>query len=398
MVPTVQSASPRPNRALLWGAAGSALLMVAGLGAFAYASQVAARRAPGGSDVTVTLQDNACQPNELTVPAGRTSFRIVNRTERAVEWEILDGVMVVEERENIAPGLSQTLSARLKAGEYAITCGLLSNARGRLVVTPAASGTPLEAPKLVAFVGPLAEYQVFTQLQARALQREVTALDEAIRAGDLAKARTLYSQARAPYLRLSPVAGRIADLANAIDPVAAYLAGRELDAAFTGFHRLEYGFFATNSLDGLAPVSAKLVTDVGTLRERLRALKPAPADMPDGAARVLRGLADTTAGGGANVYARTDLADFDASLAGIAKIVALLKPVAGEAAPAAFGAVETKLSSLEARLAALRGPDGYRAFDAVAADDRQALVEGARDLGQALDQTSEAIGLGQGGA
>ena len=77
----------------------------------------------------------ACEPNELTVPAGRRSFEIHNRSDRPVEWEILDGVMVVAERENIAPGLKSTLEARLRPGDYDITCGLLSNPRGGLHVT-----------------------------------------------------------------------------------------------------------------------------------------------------------------------------------------------------------------------------------------------------------------------
>ncbi|WP_245415016.1 iron uptake system protein EfeO [Aureimonas flava] len=372
--------------------------MIAGVGAFAYASQVAARRTPGADALTVVLENGTCRPNELTVPAGRTTFRIENRTERAVEWEILDGVMVVEERENIAPGLSQTLSARLRPGEYAITCGLLSNPRGRLVVTPAADGAAPSAPDLVAFIAPLAEYRVFTQLQARDLAREVGALDEAIRAGDLAKARGLYSQARAPYLRLAPVASRIADLANAIDPVAAYLGGREADRGFTGFHRLEYGLFAQNATQGLAPISEKLVADVAALRERLRALKLSPADMTDGAARVLQLLADTTAGNGVDAYSRTDLDDFDAGLSGVAKIVALLKPVASDAAPEAFEAVGTRLSTVEAQLAALRGADGYPAFDAVPAESREALAEDTRALGEAVERMGEAIGLSQGGA
>ncbi len=57
-----------------------------------------------GQVADVTIQGNACDPNEITVPAGRTTFTIVNKSNRALEWEILDGVMVVEERENIAPG------------------------------------------------------------------------------------------------------------------------------------------------------------------------------------------------------------------------------------------------------------------------------------------------------
>ncbi len=387
-----------PNRLLLWGAAGSGLLMLAGLGAFAYASQVAASRAPDAGAVTVTLEGDRCQPNDLTVPAGRASFRIVNHTERAVEWEILDGVMVVEERENIAPGLSQTLTARLRPGEYAITCGLLSNPRGKLVVTPAAGGAAPERPALVAFVGPLAEYQVYLAGQSRDFVRAATALDEAIRAGDLEKARALYAQTRAPYLHLAPVAGRLGDLANAIDPQAAYLEKREDDPGFTGLHRIEYGLFAKNSLDGLAPVSARLVSDAEALRTRLRTVKLMPGDMMDGASRVLDALADSTVAGAMNLYARTDLSDIDATLSGVARIVTLLKPVAGEAAPQGFADVETGLSALQADLADFKGQDGYPPFDMVPEDRRSELGADARSLGEAIDRLNAAVGLEQDGA
>ncbi|MDA4832745.1 cupredoxin domain-containing protein, partial [Enterobacter hormaechei] len=86
-------------------------------------------------------------------------FNIVNKSDRALEWEILDGVMVLEERENIVPGFTQTFTAKLNPGTYQITCGLLNNPRGTLTVTPSAEADAAAArPALVAFVGPLAEY------------------------------------------------------------------------------------------------------------------------------------------------------------------------------------------------------------------------------------------------
>ncbi|MGQ7169195.1 ABC transporter permease subunit, partial [Escherichia sp. R-CC3] len=48
----------------------------------------------------------------------------------SAEW----GAMVVEERENIAPGFSQKMTANLQPGEYDMTCGLLINPKGKLIV------------------------------------------------------------------------------------------------------------------------------------------------------------------------------------------------------------------------------------------------------------------------
>ena len=90
-------------------------------------------------EVPVTVTDTGCEPSQLSVDAGRTTFVITNKSSKALEWEILEGVMVVEERENIAPGFVQKLAAQLKAGEYIMTCGLRSNPRGKIVVTAAKS-------------------------------------------------------------------------------------------------------------------------------------------------------------------------------------------------------------------------------------------------------------------
>ncbi|GGE00944.1 iron transporter substrate-binding protein [Aureimonas endophytica] len=381
-----------PGRFMGLAVAGAALLMLAGGGAFYFASlKAGAAKGDGQGAVTVTLRDGACQPNALTVPAGRAEFRIVNATDRAVEWEILDGVMVVEERENIAPGLTQAMGAKLKPGTYAITCGLLSNPRGTLTVTPSAAAPDAARPDLVAFIGPLAEYQVYLAREAGNFAKGAAALGEAIKAGDAERAKALYPEARAPFLHLAPVATRFADLENAIDPVAAYFEKREADAGFTGFHHIEYGLFGTGDLTGLDTVSAKLITDAAALKDRLRATKLAPSDMFDGAVRVLATLAETRIPAGEALYAKTDLADFEAELAGVAKIVALLKPVAAENAPAKFGEVETRLAALQTEVAGLRGAAGFPAYDTIDTGRRTALAEKARALADALTALGEAV-------
>ena len=98
-----------------------------------------------------------------------------------------------------------------------------------------------------------------------------------LKAGDLDEARTAYQAARAPYKRLETVAYRFSDLVNRLNPSADYLAGREADLALTGFHRIAYGLYAKNSLDGLTPVADHLVADATDLQEKLRGPKLTPA-------------------------------------------------------------------------------------------------------------------------
>ncbi|MDO4908114.1 cupredoxin domain-containing protein, partial [Neisseria sp.] len=64
-----------------------------------------AAAANADGSVNIAVNDEACEPMELTVPSGKVVFNIKNNSGRKLEWEILKGVMVVDERENIAPGL-----------------------------------------------------------------------------------------------------------------------------------------------------------------------------------------------------------------------------------------------------------------------------------------------------
>ncbi|MFX8397188.1 cupredoxin domain-containing protein, partial [Acinetobacter baumannii] len=63
------------------------------------------------------------------------TFLITNKSSRLLEWEILKGVLVVDERENIAPGFKSKLTTKLDPGTYDTTCGVIGNPKGNLIVT-----------------------------------------------------------------------------------------------------------------------------------------------------------------------------------------------------------------------------------------------------------------------
>ena len=395
MSPSAGSASPRPSsqRLMKLAVVGAAFLVVAGGAAFYYASK-GVTSGTSSDAIVVTIKDGTCDPNTISVPAGRSTFTIVNNSDRALEWEILDGVMVLEERENIIPGFNQTLQAKLKAGDYEITCGLLNSPRGTLHVTPSAeSDAEAARPTLVAYLGPLAEFQVFLVTQTNALVKATQALDDAIKAGDLEKARQSYQNARGPYKQIEPMADRFADLHNAIDPVADYLDKREEDPGFTGFHRIEYGLYAKNSTDGLSPIAAKLVADVTALKDRVRGLRIPPEQIAKGAGRLVGQIAETKITSGEDHYAKTDLADFEANIAGVSRMMALLKPVAVQAAPTVVADIDGRIADANSALKALRGPDGFPPYDSVNAENRKALAQTMQALAEVIGKLNTAVGL-----
>ena len=386
-----------PPRALRWAVAGSVIVMIAAGGLFYYASKMAAaKRQVNHDEVLVTIHPHSCEPNALAVPAGRASFRIVNRSDRAVEWEILDGVLVVEERENIAPGLSQVINANLLPGDYAITCGLLSNPRGTLHVTPtAASDAAAKAkPSMVAFVGPLSEFRVYLSSQSSALIKAVAALEQAIAAGDLSQAQALYVPARAAYQRIAPAAQRLAELDNAINARADYFEKREQDPAFSGFHRIEYALFQQRNLDALAPVAQRLNSDVATLKQQLLAQSLPPEQLVSIVARNLHSLADVRASSGEEErYSHTDLNGFAANLFVARKVVDLLRPLLTTSATELLPKIDSAITALDAELNGLKVQDGYASYDTVSAAQRKQIADKAKALADALDGIDPALGL-----
>ncbi|KAF1067910.1 MAG: Iron uptake system component EfeO [Variovorax sp.] len=375
--------------------AASALLALAGLAAFWYASNHARQAPPKAADnaVTVTIRGNVCEPNEITVPAGRTTFTIVNQSNRALEWEILDGVMVVEERENIAPGFSQTMTVKLQPGEFAITCGLLSNPRGKLRVTPsAASEAEAARPSLVNYVGALAEYQTFLRLEAGTLEDAVRALSDAVQAGDLRQVRALYAPAHQAYKRIEPMAELFADLDTRINARADYFEKREADAGFTGFHRIEYALYGQNDLKPLAPVVAQLIVDIGVLKERLRGLNMPPERLASSASKLLRRVADNLPAGGEDHYGHAELANLQGGYEGTKKIADLLQPLLVKAAPALQKSLDERFAAFDAALAPYREGEGFKPAPLDEAQ-RKALAEPVRALAEELAKVNAALGL-----
>ncbi|MBZ9539587.1 cupredoxin domain-containing protein [Modicisalibacter tunisiensis] len=378
-----QSPAPSP-RLLKLGVLAATVAMLAALGLFALTLD-ARDRTDAGTRLVVTAE--GCRPETLNVPAGDTTFTIVNASDRAIEWEILDGVMVLEERENIAPGLHQPLTARLAPGDYTMTCGLLSNPRGTLHVTANDEAAPVARLARQDFIGALAEYKVYLTLQGRRLTDAADTLHQAIAAGDLGSARAAYRRARLIDQRLAMATGLFSDLDQRLNARASDFARRENDPQFVGFHRLAHGLFTVGRTQGLAPVAAQLGEDARTLTTRLRQASIPPARLADGSARALQVWLDHS-GDPADDRPALDARerrDLRGLTQGTDKIVSLLDPLLERCAPPLRQRLHDALDTLEKAL-----PDSTTAGDDA---DRDALVADTRALADTLQELNPALAL-----
>ncbi|MGX7707919.1 iron uptake system protein EfeO [Methylobacterium sp. Gmos1] len=353
----------------------------------------AAASAQGPEPVAVTVTDKGCEPAALTVPAGKSVFRISNKSRRVLEWEILQGAMIVEERENIIPGFVQSLSATLQPGSYEMTCGLLSNPKGTLTVT-AAAATAAGAPDPMALVGPLAAYKLYVMGEVEAFRTQTAAFVAAVKAGHVAEAKALYPQARRHYERIEPVASLFNDLDKSMDVRADDFERKEADPGFTGFHRLEKGLWVDNSTEGLAAHADRLIADASELKRRIADLTIPPARMVGGAAGLIEEVAATKISGEEDRYSRTDLWDFHANVEGSRKIFDLLRPLVAPRDPDFVARTEKNFSRVESLLAKYRTEDGgFAPYDSLSDRDRTALKGPITVLAEDLSTLRGKLGL-----
>jgi iron uptake system component EfeO len=344
--------------------------------------------------VAVTITDKGCEPNALSVPAGKTTFKIKNQSKRAVEWEILDGVMVVEERENIIPGFVQSLTANLKAGQYQMTCGLLTNPKGVLTVTAAATSTSAGEPSALDLVGALAEYKVYVTKEVGDLVEQTKRFAEAVKAGKLDEARSLYAPTRQHYERIEPVAELFSDLDKSMDARADDFELKENDPTFVGFHRIEKALFADKSTAGMQPLADRLVRDTQDLQNRLDGLTIPPAKMVGGASDLIEEVASTKISGEEDRYSGTDLSDFQANVDGAQKIFSLLRPLIAKRNSELEARIRTNFSKVDTLLDRYRAQEGqFQNYEKLSGSDRNALKGAITALAEDLSQLRGTLGL-----
>ncbi|CNF20822.1 iron uptake system protein EfeO [Yersinia intermedia] len=342
--------------------------------------------------IKITVNDKQCEPMALSVPAGKTQFIVHNASQKGLEWEILKGVMVVEERENIAPGFTQKMTANLEPGEYDMTCGLLSNPKGKLTVTAAGDQTAVK-PDAMALVGPIAEYKVYVTQEVAQLVTQTNAFTDAINKGDLALARKLYAPTRQHYERIEPIAELFSDLDGSIDAREDDFEQKAADPKFTGFHRLEKILFGDNTTNGADKFADQLYKDTLELQQRISGLTFAPNKVVGGAAGLIEEVAASKISGEEDRYSRTDLWDFQANVDGAQKIVNLLRPLLEKADKPLLQKIDANFKTVDSVLAKYRTKVGYESYEKLTDADRNAMKGPITALAEDLAQLRGVLGL-----
>ena len=359
----------------------------------ASAASGAAATANADGSFNIAVNDHACDPMELTVPSGQVVFNIKNNSTRKLEWEILKGVMVVDERENIAPGLSDKMTVTLLPGEYEMTCGLLNNPRGKLVVTDSGFKEAAGEANMEKLAKPLADYKVYVQNEAAQLVTKTTAFVEAVKAGRTEDAKAMFADVRTHYERIEPIAELFNELDPAIDARADDFKDKEQDPGFGGFHRIEHALWTLNTTKGMEPIADKLLADVQKLKQEIDILTFPPSKVVGGAATLIEEVAGSKITGEEDRYSRTDLSDFQANVEGAQKIVELFRPMIAEKDQALLDKTDANFKQVTDILAKYRTEKGFQPYDKLSETDRKNLQAPINALAEDLAKLRGILGL-----
>ena len=354
----------------------------ASLAALALSGCVAKSDVAASGALTVTSTDTTCDVSAATATSGTLTFDVTNSSSDVSEFYLLasDGLRIVGEVENIAPGASRSLTVVAQPGDYYTLCkpGMVGEGVGKTAFAVsgekiAATGDDAEQKQKAVDL-----YAAFVKDQVEQLVPAVDTFVAAYESDDDEAARAQFPTTRAFYERIEPVAESLGDL----DPRIDY---REVDAVaegldWTGFHRIEKDLWvpaqdALNS-DGVTPAwqnwqpsttaeraayGDQLIADVAELNDYVhsdaftQALDAQGiAGVSNGAIGLLDEVATGKISGEEDWWSGTDLYDFAANVEGSKMAFSLVQDFAtssGTEGASLVQKIQTGYDDLDASLA-----------------------------------------------
>lgn len=345
-----------------------------------------AQPAPPATEVKISLSDSGCEPKPASVPAGPVTFSITNSGSRFVtEVELLRENKILGEKESLTPGMSGSFSLRLDdGGTYLIHCAGGATNSWPFTVT-GGSSQPDTAPGNASLLAATQGYHDYVVAEVDQFVPVTKQFTDAVRAGDMDKAKQMFPLARLHYESIEPVAESFGDLDPSID---ARIDDVDNPADWTGFHRIEKAMWQDKTLAGMGPVADKLDADVLTLKSKVAGETYQTAQLANGAVELLNEVSTKKVTGEEDRYSHTDLWDFAANVDGARKCFELLKPALAAKDPDLAQRLEARFTDVADKLSKYRQGDGYVDYSTVPGDQRRELADAVNALAEPLSRVA----------
>lgn len=348
--------------------------------------------------------DDTCKIDATSAKAGPVTFVVQNKSATAVsEVELITDQRIVGEKENLAPGLpAVSFTVTLDGGNYEIYCPGASNqttpfkVTGKAAIASGSTQTLLQQGAT--------QYASYVTGQIGDMVTATRKLNDAVQAGNIAKAKLAYAAARPFYERAeSAVEGfvlpgfKASDNKGNLDYLIDMRASN-LDTAvgWHGFHAVERDVFEHNKIDaGTKKYSSELLSNVKKLNTVVKTLTYKPEDLANGAAGLLEEVQSNKITGEEEKYSHIDLVDFAANVEGAQQAFANLKPGLQKINPTLTKQIAAEFTNVDNLLNTYRDPNalgGYKRYTAaLKKSDSKQLSEAVQRLQDPLSTIAEKV-------
>ncbi|ALG85554.1 FTR1 family protein [Gordonia phthalatica] len=322
------------------------------------------------TESTVTVADGSCGADAAVTSAGAHTFTVVNKSSRTgeVTFEDVAG-NILGEIETLAPKTSAPMHASIPAGNFRFHCAMAGTAPAYspVIAVSGVDDAPLPTPKAPVsdadLQGPADALRADVLTRLSALHDASQALAAAVASGDTAAAQQRWRDAIWIWQQSSASYRAFGELGDAVGGEPWGLPGGVDDPSFRGLRRLEYGLWNGQSTEVLAPIAARLTTDVDALRAAVAAhddrVALDPKDIPLRAHEVLEEAERHLTNGFSDLGAGTEYFETDAMIANTRVVLACLEPLLTARAPQLLAQSQAALDHLQQVLTATaRTPQG----------------------------------------
>lgn len=253
-----------------------------------------------------------------------------------------------------------------------------------------ATGKTAEQPKTeqVQLDQEVATYKEFAIDQLDKFTSSTEDFVNAVKAGDMKKAKEIYPVARMYFERSEPIAESFGDLDPRIDARLADIKDEgKGEEDWSGYHKLERALWVEKTTKGYKKVADQLLADSKELRARVETVEVTPKLMVNGAVDLLNEVSTSKITGEEEIYSHTDLYDFKANIEGAEKIFTILEKKIQDKDPALAENLTKQFKNVNDLLAKHETKDGgFVSYTKLKKEDTQALSLAVNQLGEPLAQ------------
>jgi high-affinity iron transporter len=225
------------------------------------------------------------------------------------------------------------------------------------------------------------------------LATETDALAAAVQSGNLAEARTLWLPAHLDYERLGAVYDTFGNFNTEINGTPLGLVGGVNNTSWSGFYRLEYGLWNSQSVSELTPVATTLDRDVHALLKAFPSLSTGANDVQLRTHEILENTLQFQLTDELDFGSHTTLATAWANVQGTQLSLAAITPLLRPEDPSLLASVQTGLQNMAAAFHAYDVNGTWAPLESLSQTQAAQLDGELGALLQQLDQVPDLLDL-----